>query len=71
MASRNRDEVLIVGSGINSLVCAALLARAGRAVRVLEREAVLGGCVRSDALTLPGFVTPGHLTIRGTRTPPS
>ncbi|MCH7344657.1 NAD(P)/FAD-dependent oxidoreductase [Pelomonas sp. CA6] len=56
MASRNRDEVLIVGSGINSLVCAALLARAGRAVRVLEREAVLGGCVRSDALTLPGFV---------------
>src|SRR5687768_4524813 len=48
-------EVLIVGSGINSLVCAALLARAGRRVRVLEREAVLGGCIRTEELTLPGF----------------
>jgi phytoene dehydrogenase-like protein len=48
-------DALIVGSGINSLVCAALLARAGRRVRVLEREAVLGGCIRTDELTLPGF----------------
>ena len=55
MAER-KDDVLIVGSGINSLVCAALLARSGRRVRVLERETVLGGCIRSDALTLPGFV---------------
>ncbi|MFO1221205.1 MAG: NAD(P)/FAD-dependent oxidoreductase [Burkholderiaceae bacterium] len=48
-------DALIVGSGINSLVCAALLARAGRRVRVLEREPVLGGCIRTDELTLPGF----------------
>lgn len=49
-------DVIIVGSGINSLVCAAMLARAGRSVLVLERETVFGGCIRSDELTLPGFV---------------
>lgn len=49
------DDALIVGSGINSLVCAALLARSGRKVRVLEREQTLGGCIRTDELTLPGF----------------
>ncbi len=48
-------DVLLVGSGINSLVCAALLARDGRRVHVLEREDVLGGCIRTDELTLPGF----------------
>lgn len=57
MADRNTEswDALIVGSGINSLVCAALLARAGRRVRVLERNERLGGCIRTDELTLPGF----------------
>ena len=32
-----------------------MLARSGRKVRVLERERVLGGCIRTDELTLPGF----------------
>lgn len=49
-------DALIVGSGINSLVCAALLARSGRRVKVLERAAVAGGCIRTDELTLPGFL---------------
>jgi phytoene dehydrogenase-like protein len=53
---RSTCDVIVVGSGINSLVCAALLARSGRRVRVLERASRLGGCVRSDELTLPGFV---------------
>uniref|UniRef100_UPI003F498FF9 phytoene desaturase family protein n=1 Tax=Cupriavidus yeoncheonensis TaxID=1462994 RepID=UPI003F498FF9 len=48
-------DVIVVGSGINSLVCAALLARQGRKVKILEREAKLGGCIRTDELTLPGF----------------
>jgi phytoene dehydrogenase-like protein len=51
-----QTEVVIVGSGINSLVCAALLARAGRKVLVLERANMLGGCIRTEELTLPGFL---------------
>lgn len=43
-------EFVIVGSGINSLVCAALLAKAGRRVLVLERSDRLGGCIRTEEL---------------------
>jgi len=50
----DRDAV-VVGSGINSLACAALLARAGWSVSVLEREATLGGAIRTAELTEPGF----------------
>ena len=48
-------DVIIIGSGINSLVCAAELTRKGRKVLVLEREAVAGGCIRTEEVTLPGF----------------
>jgi len=48
-------DVVIVGSGINSLVCAALLGKKGLRVCVLERAATLGGCIRTEELTLPGF----------------
>jgi phytoene dehydrogenase-like protein len=46
---------VVIGSGINALVAAALLARKGDKVTVLEREEVLGGCIRTDEVTLPGF----------------
>lgn len=49
-------DAVIVGSGINSMACGALLARAGWGVCVLEREDVLGGAVRTEELTEPGFV---------------
>jgi len=49
-------DAVIVGSGINSLACGALLARAGWGVCVLEREAVLGGAIRTEELTEPGFL---------------
>ncbi|PHM71845.1 phytoene desaturase family protein [Xenorhabdus kozodoii] len=50
----SRPQVIIIGSGINSLVCAALLAKWGKSVLVLERNAVLGGCIRTEAL-FPGY----------------
>ncbi|MFL6018684.1 MAG: phytoene desaturase family protein [Gaiellaceae bacterium] len=53
--SRRYDAVAI-GSGINSLVAAALLARAGWSVCVLERNDWLGGAIRTAEITEPGFV---------------
>ena len=49
-------DAVVVGSGINSLACAALLARAGWLVRVLEREGELGGAIRTAEITEPGFL---------------
>src|SRR5262245_5057137 len=51
----NSFDVVIVGSGINSLVCAAMLVRKGKRVCVLERNAVAGGCIRTAEITVPGF----------------
>ncbi|MEE8528404.1 MAG: FAD-dependent oxidoreductase, partial [Woeseiaceae bacterium] len=48
-------DCIIVGSGINSLVCAAILARQGRKVCILERNDRLGGCIRTEQVTVPGF----------------
>jgi phytoene dehydrogenase-like protein len=48
-------DAIIVGSGVNSLACAAFLARAGWRVKVLERADELGGAVRTAELTEPGF----------------
>ena len=47
-------DVIVVGSGMNSLVCATLLTKAGARVLVLERADVLGGCIRTAEL-FPGF----------------
>ena len=51
-----RYDVVVVGSGINSLAGAALLAKAGRRVLVLEREDRLGGAIWTAEITEPGFV---------------
>lgn len=45
---------VIIGSGINGLVAASLLALKGDRVLVLEREARLGGCLVTEELH-PGF----------------
>jgi phytoene dehydrogenase-like protein len=49
-------DAVIVGSGINSLACAALLSRAGWDVCVLEREEELGGAIKTAELTEPGYI---------------
>ncbi len=52
----NRYDHIIVGSGINSLVCASLLAKRGDKVLLLERNDRPGGCIRTDEITVPGFI---------------
>ncbi len=49
-------DFIIVGSGINALVAAALLGRKGHKVLVLERNSRIGGCIRTEEITAPGFV---------------
>jgi phytoene dehydrogenase-like protein len=49
-------DVIFVGSGINSLAGAALLAKAGKRVLVLERNDYLGGAIKTAEITEPGFV---------------
>jgi phytoene dehydrogenase-like protein len=51
-----RFDAVLVGSGINTLTAAALLAREGWSVCVLEQSDRLGGAIRTEAdYTLPGF----------------
>ncbi|GAC69542.1 phytoene desaturase family protein [Gordonia soli] len=52
-------DTVVVGAGHNGLVAAAYVARAGRSVRVLERDTVPGGAVS----TVERF--PGHRVDRG------
>jgi phytoene dehydrogenase-like protein len=48
-------DAVIVGSGVNSLACGALLARASWRVCVLERNEWLGGAIHTAELTEPGW----------------
>lgn len=68
MSDSPRD-VVVVGSGHNALVAACYLAKAGRAVTVLEHDTVIGGAV-STVERFPGHRvdrgSSAHVMIRGT-----
>jgi phytoene dehydrogenase-like protein len=49
-------DVAVIGAGPNGLVAAALLAKAGLDVEIFEASDAPGGGVRTEALTLPGFL---------------
>ena len=48
-------DAVVVGSGINSLVAGAMLAKGGWNIRVLERNDWLGGAIKTAEITEPGF----------------
>ena len=54
MTRRSADAV-IIGSGLNSLVCAYCLVQNGWSVTILEQAATAGGAVKTQALTVDGF----------------
>ena len=56
MHDRYDYDALIVGSGPNGLAAAITMAREGCTVLLMEAKHTVGGGMRSDELTLPGFV---------------
>lgn len=58
-------DAIIIGAGHNGLACAYYLLRAGWRVAVLEGATHVGGGLRSDATTLPGFLHDNYATNLG------
>ncbi|MBZ5700069.1 MAG: NAD(P)/FAD-dependent oxidoreductase [Acidobacteriia bacterium] len=54
-APGNRFDIVVAGAGHNSLIAAAYLAKAGYRCLVLEGYSIIGGGVKTEELTLPGF----------------
>ncbi len=54
-APGDRYDIVVAGAGHNSLITTAYLAKAGYRCLVLEVHSVIGGGVKTEELTLPGF----------------
>src|ERR1700760_4929002 len=52
----SEHDYVFVGGGINALVAAAMLGKKGRTTLVLERNSAIGGCLRTEEITAPGFI---------------
>jgi phytoene dehydrogenase-like protein len=50
-----RVDAVVIGAGPNGLTAAIRLAKAGRTVVVCEAQGEIGGAVKTQELTLPGF----------------
>lgn len=59
----SKFDVVLIGSGHNGMIAAAYLAKAGKKVLVLERNAVLGGGTMTQELVAPGFLHDPHSTL--------
>jgi len=53
---KNQYDAIVVGSGPNGLAAAITLAKARLSVLLIEGQNTVGGGVRSEELTLPGFL---------------
>ncbi len=47
-------DYIIVGSGINALVAAAMLGKKARRFSFWSAMAQIGGCLRTEEITVPG-----------------
>jgi phytoene dehydrogenase-like protein len=56
MFKRDKYDAIVVGSGPNGLAAAITIARTGRSVAVVEAKSTPGGGMRTQEVTLPGFL---------------